>query len=766
MEKFGKSQSVKRVEDQRFLTGQGRYIDDIAPEGALYALFLRSPVAHGTITTLDMEDARAMPGVHAVWGGTDLQAAGVEMDCSGSVVPNRDGTKGARPLRPVLALDRVRFVGEQIAVVVAETLDQARDAIEAIMLDIDDLPVHMGLATGGEPLHAEAPGNLAFDFGLGHEDETAAALKEAAHVVRLRVDDNRVICNSMEPRGYYAEMKDGRLHVAQNGQGVWGPKSGLAKILGMDAADIRVTNPDTGGGFGMKGMNYPEMYVVAFAARELNAPVRWMSDRTEAMLTDNAGRDLVTDVTIGFDADHRIVGYHLDTVANMGAHNSQFAQHIQTELFSKVLTGTYDIKTAYMRCQGVYTNTTPVDAYRGAGRPEAIFVLERTMDEAARQLGVSGWDLRRKNFITPEAFPYTTVSGVTYDVGNFAAVLDRVETTAELVGFAGRKAASARDGKLRGVGLCFYIESILGSPEETTRVDFADGGAKIYVGTQSNGQGHETVFGNFLSDHSGIPLDRITFVQGDSDEIAKGGGTGGSRSATVQNTATLKTVEVMVEAFSAFLADHEGVETADVSFDDERFRVTGSNLSPTMLEVADLAREAGREDLLSHSATITLDGRSFPNGAHLAEVEVDPETGVVSLEKYTVVDDFGNLLNPMIVEGQIHGGVAQGLGQALKEHVVYDEDGQLLTATFMDYGMPLAEEMPMIGFSTQPTPSVYNPLGMKGCGEAGTVGALAAVANAVLDAVWDTGVREIQMPFTPHRVWQTLQSVKDDSAAA
>ncbi|MCA1777341.1 MAG: xanthine dehydrogenase family protein molybdopterin-binding subunit [Loktanella sp.] len=707
MEKFGKSQSVKRVEDQRFLTGQGRYIDDIAPEGALYALFLRSPVAHGTITTLDMEDARAMPGVHAVWGGTDLQAAGVEMDCSGSVVPNRDGTKGARPLRPVLALDRVRFVGEQIAVVVAETLDQARDAVEAILLDIDDLPVHMALATGGEALHAEAPENLAFDFGLGHEDETAAALKGAAHVVRLRVDDNRIICNSMEPRGYYAEMKDGRLHVAQNGQGVWGPKSGLARILGMDAADIRVTNPDTGGGFGMKGMNYPEMYVVAFAARELDAPVRWMSDRTEAMLTDNAGRDLVTEVTIGFDADHRIVGYHLDSVANMGAHNSQFAQHI-----------------------------------------------------------LSGWDLRRKNFIKPEAFPYTTVSGVTYDVGNFAAVLDRVEATADLAGFVDRKAASASDGKLRGVGLCFYIESILGSPEETTRVDFADGGARIYVGTQSNGQGHETVFGNFLSDHSGIPLDRITFVQGDSDEIAKGGGTGGSRSATVQNTATLKTVEVMVAAFSAFLADHEGVETGDVSFDDERFRVKGSNLSPTMLEVADLAREAGREDLLSHSATITLDGRSFPNGAHMAEVEVDPETGVVSLVKYTVVDDFGNLLNPMIVEGQIHGGVAQGLGQALKEHVVYDEDGQLLTATFMDYGMPLAEEMPMVGFSTQPTPSVYNPLGMKGCGEAGTVGALAAVANAVLDAVWDTGVREIQMPFTPHRVWQTLQSVKEDSAAA
>ncbi len=766
MEKFGKSQSVRRVEDLRFLTGYGRYVDDVVPEGALHAYFLRSTVAHGEIATLDVDDARDMPGVHLVVTADDLIVAGVKIGMQGVTVKNQDGSKGAAPVRPILAHGRVRHVGEAVAMIVADDLLAAKDAAEMIMLDIDDLPVHVDLAVGGDAIHPEAPENRAFDWGMGDEAETQAAIASAAHVVTAEVFDNRVIVNSMEPRGCYAEVTDGRLHVACNGQGVWATKADLAHQFDMPADQIRVTTPDVGGGFGMKAMRYAEPFCAAHAARILDRPVRWMSERTEAMLSDNAGRDLTTTATLAFDANYRITAYHIDTVANMGAYNSQFAQAIQTDLFSKVLMGTYDVQTAYMRTRGIYTNTTPVDAYRGAGRPEAIFVLERIMDEAARQLGVDPWELREKNFITPSQFPYTTVSGVTYDVGDFMQVLGSAGREADRSGFAARRAASQAAGKLRGQGLCYYIESILGDPAETTTVEFADGGALIYVGTQSNGQGHETVYAQFLEDQTGIPADRITVVQGDSDRIATGGGTGGSRSVTVQNTATLATVEVMLAGFTAFLAEAEGVDASAVSFDDERFRIAGSNLTPTMLEVADMARDAGRDDLLTHSARIKLDNRSFPNGAHVAEVEIDPETGVVTVDRYTVVDDFGNLINPMLAEGQVHGGVAQGVGQALTERVVFDEDGQLLTASFMDYAMPRADDIPMIGFSTECTPSLYNPMGMKGCGEAGTVGALAAISNAVIDALWETGVRKVDMPFTPHRIWQAIKLAKGDSAAA
>ncbi|UWQ98607.1 xanthine dehydrogenase family protein molybdopterin-binding subunit [Rhodobacteraceae bacterium S2214] len=766
MEKFGRSQSVKRVEDLRFLTGHGRYIEDIAPEGALHAFFLRSYAAHADISELDVADARALDGVALVLTAEDLETAGVKLSMKPSIIKNIDGTKAADPARPLLAKGRVRHVGEAIAVVIADTVETAKDAAEMIGLMLDDLDVHLDLATGGAEIHPEAPQNLSFTYGNGAEAETKAAIDAAAHVVTVDVPDNRVIAASMEPRGCFAEITDERLHVAVNGQGVWGPKSDLAYHLGMDKSHIRVTNPDTGGGFGMKAMMYPETIVVAHAARLLGKPVRWMSERTEAMLTDNAGRDLTTTATLALDADYKITGYHLDSVCNLGAYNSGYAQFIQTDLFSKVLMGTYDVQAAYMRTIGVYTNTTPVDAYRGAGRPEAIFVLERVMDEAARQLGIDAWDLRRKNFIAPDQFPYTTATGVTYDVGEFANLLTRAGDEADIAGFAGRKAKSAAQGKLRGHGLCYYIESILGAPTETARVDFAEDGALIFVGTQSNGQGHETVFAQFLADQTGIPADQVRVIQGDSDLIPTGGGTGGSRSVTVQNTATLATVEKITTAFAAFLSDIEGVPATEISFDDERFRIPGSNLTPTMLEVADMARDAGRDDLLSHTATITLENRSFPNGAHVAEVEIDPETGVLEVTNYSVVDDFGNLINPMLVAGQVHGGVAQGIGQAVTERVVFDDYGQLLTASFMDYGMPRADDVPMIKFATQGTPSKYNPMGMKGCGEAGTVGALAAVTNAVVDALWDQGVRDATMPFTPHRIWTMLQKAKENSAAA
>ncbi|MEL7116281.1 MAG: molybdopterin cofactor-binding domain-containing protein, partial [Pseudomonadota bacterium] len=649
--------------------------------------------------------------------------------------------------------------------VIAETMAAAKDAAELIAFDYTDLDPHVDLATGGPEIHPEAPGNIGVDYAFGDAAATEAAFQTAAHHLTYEIGDNRIICNSMEPRAAWADWQDGRLLFTFGGQGVWGVKGDLAKAYGLDADDVSVQIPDVGGGFGMKGFLYPEYLVLPQAARATGRPVRWMAERTEAMLTDNSGRGLTSTVEMALDADHRIIAYRVKNIFDLGAYNSGMGQGIQTELFIKVMMGTYDCQTAYLRSTGVYTNTTQVDAYRGAGRPEAIYVLERAMDYAARELGLHPWEFRRKNFIKPDQFPYKTATGELYDVGDFGAVLSKAEKEADVDGFAARKAAAAAKRKLRGIGLSYYIESILGDPTEHAQVAFnEDGTATIFVGTQSNGQGHETVYATFLSDQTGIPLDKISVVQGDSDQIPVGGGTGGSRSVTTQASATLATVHVMVTAYSEFLAGEMGVAPEDVTFDDERFRADGSNLTPTFLEAADMARAAGREDLLSFREKATLPGRSYPNGAHIAEIEIDPDTGVTEVVRYTVTDDFGNLINPLLAEGQVHGGVVQGIGQAVQERVVYDDEGQLLTATFMDYAMPRADDVPWIDFTTYPVPSTANALGMKGCGEAGTVGALAAVANAVLDAVWERGVTRADMPFTPSRMWELLSDQESEAA--
>ncbi len=761
MDKFGKAQTAPRREDVRFLTGAGRYVDDIAPGDALHAIFFRSPVAHADIAVLDVQEARAAPGVQAVLTADDLESAGVELAMKADTVKNRDGTDAPDPFRPVLAKGRVRHVGEAIAIVIAETLDQARDAAELIGFDYEERDVHIEATPGGLALHDVAPDNIAYDWALGDEEATEAAFANAAHRVEMRVEHNRIIPNSMEPRGCFAEWAEGRVHLSVNGQGVWGAKRVLTRQLGLPGDDVRVTNPDVGGGFGTKAMMYPEYVVVAHAARALGRPVRWMSERTEAMLTDNAGRDLVSTARMAFDDDHRLIAYRVDILSNLGAYNSQFGQFIQSNASSRVLTGVYDVQDVFVSAKGVYTNTTPVDAYRGAGRPEAIYTIERMMDRAARQMGVDPWALREKNFI--KTFPYKTASGELYDVGDFTRVLGRVRREADVAGFPARREAAKAAGKLRGIGLCCYIESILGSASEDAKIEFrGDGTVALYVGTQSNGQGHETVFAHFLADRSGIPAEQIVVVQGDSDLIPQGGGTGGSRSVTVQGTATIATIEKMVAAFQPFL--QEALEVEAVDFDGTAFRAPGTNYAITLVEAAEMARKAGRDELLTHAASATLPGRSYPNGAHVAEVEVDPETGQVDVVAYTVTDDFGVLIHPQLAEGQVHGGVAQGLGQAITERVVFDETGQLLTASFMDYGMPRADTLPMIGFTTEPVPSTANPIGMKGCGEAGTVGALAAIANAVADALAPAGVTDVQMPFTPLRVWSWLN--QEDPIAA
>ena len=759
MEKFGKSQSVLRTEDDRFLTGEGNYIDDSTPSDSLYAYFFRSQVAHAKIVNLNVDDASGAAGVHGIFIAEDLENNGVKNDLVGVTVKNHDGTDGASPKRPLLAKERVRFVGEPIALVIANTIQNAKDAAELIEVDYDDLPVSTELKKSKYTIHPEAPENVAFEWHLGDKNKTDAIFEKADKIVSMEGSNNRVIVNSMEPRGCYANWENERLHMSFSGQGVWTHKSFASDILGLRAEQIRVTNPDVGGGFGMKGMGYPEEFLVSFAAIKLKKPVRWMSERTEAMLSDNAGRDLKHFAELAFDRTNKIVAYRVFTCCNLGAYNSRFGQNIQTGLFAKVLMGAYDVQNTYLNVTGFYTNTTQVDAYRGAGRPEAIYLLERMLDRAARELKIDPLELRRINFIKKNNFPYKTSTGELIDVGDFDRVLSAAEKSADIKGFERRKKESKANGRLRGLGLCYYIESILGDPSEEAKVVFEeDGDVKIYVGTQSNGQGHETVFAQFLSDQTGIPAEKITVVQGDSDLIPHGGGTGGSRSVTVQNNATLATVDKVIQLFSQYLAEKLKVDVTDIEFDDITFRIRGSNFTPNMLEVAKMASDDQRSDLLTHSAKATLDARSFPNGAHFAEVEIDPETGFIQVVRYSVVDDFGNLINPMLAEGQVHGGVAQGIGQALYEHVVFDEEGQLLTATFMDYGMPRAQDLPYYKFETECVPSTANIMGMKGCGEAGTVGALAAVANAVQDALWEIGVQQVDMPFTSEKIWSMINS--------
>jgi carbon-monoxide dehydrogenase large subunit len=754
--KFGQAQPLRRREDARFLTGKGRYVEDIAPAEALTAVFLRSDRAHGRIVALDCDAAREMPGVHAVLTADDLAAAGVTLAMWGMRLKGAAG-----PERPVLARGHVRFAGEALACVIADSRTAAMDALEAIEVEIEEMEPALALAEGGPQIHPDALDNRAYDWSAGDAGAVAAALETSAKVVALEVIHNRVTAASMEPRAAFAEWEAGRLHLAVNGQGVWFQKTELARMLGLAKDAVRVTNPDVGGGFGMKAMCYPEYVVIAAAARMLGRPVAWAATRSEAMLTDNGGRDLVARAEMGFDASGKITAYRVNLVSNLGAYNSQYAQEIQSELFAKVLTGVYDIPKAALRAVGVYTNTTPIDAYRGAGRPEAILTIERMMDEAARVLGIDPFDLRARNHIT--RFPYVNIVDEEIDVGDFGAVLADARARADVAGFAARRAESAARGMLRGMGLCQYIEAILGAPDETARVTLdPDGGATLYVGTQSNGQGHESVYSRMVSAATGIAQDMIRVVEGDSDLIARGGGTGGSRSVTVQGAATRETLVRMVEAFVPFLAAEWGAEGVD--FADGEFAVPGTNRRIGLAGAAELARDRGRTDLLDRSATITLEGRSFPNGVHLAEVEIDPETGALMLDRYTVVDDFGTLIAPNLVLGQVQGGVAQGFGQAVTEDIAYDETGQLLSGSFMDYAMPRADQVPGVDFHTLPTYTSTNPLGMKGCGEAGTVGALAAVSNAVRDALAPVGVTRVDMPFTPLRLWRSINEARDGAA--
>ncbi|HEX5080332.1 MAG TPA: xanthine dehydrogenase family protein molybdopterin-binding subunit [Geminicoccaceae bacterium] len=780
MAKFGVGQSVRRVEDQRFITGTGRYTDDINLPGQAYGYALRSPEAHARITKIDVAEAKLAPGVLAVITGAEIEAKGTnELPCAIPMV-NRDGSEGINPLRPVLCTDRVRHVGDHVAFVVAETLTQAKDAAELIAVDYESLPSVIDTETAadaGRPLvHDNVPSNLAFDWQHGDADAVDRVLAGAAHVTKVRIINNRLVANPMEPRAAIGEYDaaSGQLTLHACTQGGWLFTGPLAGVLKIEPEKVRVLTPDVGGGFGMKAFFYPEYALAAWASRQLGRPVKWTAERSsDAFLSDVMGRDHVTEAELGFDADHRIVGMRVLTTANMGAYCNLFAPFIPTGAALKVLPGVYDIKNMVYRVKGVLTNTTPVDAYRGAGRPESIYLMERLMDAAARELGEDPPELRRKNFITASAMPFKTVAGEIYDSGEFARVMDAALQEADWSGIGRRRSEARARGMRRGIGMAYYIESTMGDPQEMAAIKFEeDGTVSVAVGTQSNGQGHETAYAQLLHERLGVPFEKIRIVQGDTSLLKLGGGTGGSRSLTAEGMAIRDCAEDVIERGRHYAAQELETAVADIEYDrgTAEFGVIGTDRRIGLLDLARKARATanppeGFEGGLDAEATAQIDAYTFPNGCHIAEVEVDPDTGVAEIVNYVAVDDFGVVLNPMLVAGQVHGGVVQGIGQALYEHAVYDDNGQLLSGSFMDYCMPRADGVPAMKVSTIEVPCKNNPMGVKGCGEAGSVASPAAVINAIIDALADLGVTSVDMPATPQSLWRLIQEHRQPIAA-
>lgn len=770
MTKFGVAQAVRRVEDIRFITGTGEYADDIRLEGQLFAVVVRSPYAHAKILSVDADDAKTLPGVVDIVTGQELQDAGVGGLPSLWPVKNKDGSKRAEPPHFALAHDKVRHVGDGVAFVVAESLAQAREAAEAVMVDYEPLDAVADARKAKEPdaplLHDSAPGNLVFDFENGDEAGTKSAFDKAAKVVRIELINQRVVANSMEARTSIADYdaEADKITLYTSTQGGWGIKRQLAGCLGLEDSQVRVVTPDVGGGFGMKLFFYPEHILSAYAARKLKKPVRWISDRQEAFLTDTQGRDHWSWAEMAIDENAKFLGLRVHTTANLGAYLSTMSCLIPTAAHAKVLAGVYDILVMYFDVHGVMTNTTPVDAYRGAGRPEAIYLIERLVNRVAMETGLDQDEVRRRNFIRPEQMPYKTSTGETYDSGEFGRLMERALEEADWQGFAARKAESAKAGLKRGRGLCYYIEATAGMPEESAAIRFdEDGTVSVFVGTQSNGQGHETAFTQLICDRLGIDAEKVKIVMGDTDAIPTGGGTGGSRSLVSTCTAIHAMSDAVIEKGKAAAARHFETSAVDIEFGDGSFSVAGTDRRIDILTLADEARKmalAGEIEALDTRETAKFNPVTYPNGCHVCEVEVDPDTGVTRIDRWTVVDDFGNVVNPLFVESQVHGGIAQGVGQAMLEHGYFDEDGQLLAGSFMDYAMPRAYDLPNFDFHREEVPCKSNMLGTKGCGEAGCLAGPPALINAIIDALSDLGVTQIDMPATPQAVWRAIQAAK------
>jgi len=768
--KFGTNQAIRRKEDQRFITGNGRYTDDIDFPGQAFLSFLRSPYAHGELRTLDVSAAREAPGVIAVYTCEDLAAAGVK-DVPGAGLPPESSGESRKPLQqPPLARGRVRYVGEPLAAVLAASPLLAKDATELIELEIDDLDavvtIEDAIGQDAPQVHDSVPGNRFGGLGYGDAASTSEAFDRAAHTVGIEIRNNRLAPTAMEPRGCNVTMdgESGRLILYQGCQGVHSLRDRIVEVLGLDPDGLQVIAPDVGGAFGLKFFLQCETVVAVFACRATGRSVKWIADRSESFLSDLHGRDHVSRAELALDEDGRFLAVRATINANIGAYCSQ-AGPIIPWFGACMTTGVYDIPAAHVEVHDIVTNTVPVDAYRGAGRPEAAYLIERLVDQAAKELEIPGPELRRRNFIRADQFPYETPTGRVYDSGDYEKLMDGALARSDWDAFEERRAESAARGQLRGIGMSFYVEicSVLGGEQAHLRFE-PDGRITVLVGTQSTGQGHETSYAQMVAAALAVDIDSIDVVEGDSARVPTGEGTVGSRSMVIGGSSLVRTIESLIESGRRMAAEMLEAAYADIEFADGRYTIAGTDRSVPLGEVARATYddEQRPEDVspgLASSAHFSPEGGTFPNGCHVCEVEVDPETGVISILRYTVEDDVGIVINPLILEGQIVGGVAQGLGQAYGEHAVYDRDsGQLLTASFQDYTMPRADWMPEVDFRYQEIPSPRNPLGVKGAGEAGTVGAAPALVNAVLNALACRGIDHLDMPLTPLSIWQQLGS--------
>jgi aerobic carbon-monoxide dehydrogenase large subunit len=767
--KFGIGQPVHRKEDPRLLRGQGRYADDIALPGQAFARVVRSHHAHGRLRGIDAAAALALPGVLAVYTAADFVCAGYGAILCKLPLKNADGSPLFAPPRPIFATERVRYVGEPLAMVVAETAQGAEDAAELVIPDIEPMAAvsypEAALAADAPRLHAERT-NLCLDWRFGDDGAAERAFAEAAHVSRVRLVNNRIVVAAMEPRAAVAEFdrSSGRFTLHVGCQGVFGLRRALAEdLLRIDPERLRVLSYNVGGSFGMKAGAYPEYVGILHAAQALRRPVKWCDERSDSFVSDQQGRGTIIEGELALDHDGNFLAVRVRTTADMGAYLTAFGPAMPAVNMQKNLPSLYRTPVVAISTRCVFTNTVPIGPYRGAGRPEANYVMERLVDTAARDTGRDPAAFRRQNLIPKHAMPYRAASGLDYDSGDFGAVLDAGLEQADWAGFAARREASEAKGRLRGRGLACYLEVTAPPNPEMGGIRFEpDGRVTIVTGTLDYGQGHASAFAQVLVERLGLPFELIDLVQGDSDQLLVGGGTGGSRSIMASGKALLEASAEVIEKGRALAGHFLEAAAADIEFAAGTFRIAGTDRAIALLDLAARVRGSTRlPDDLPHSLDAALITDSppcaFPNGCHVAEVEIDPETGAVRLDRYTAVDDFGTLVNPMLAEGQVHGGVAQGIGQALLEHAVYDRQGQLLAGSFMDYALPRADAVPPIAVGFHPVPATSNPLGVKGCGEAGVTGALPAVMNAVIDALAARGVRHLDMPATPERIWRALQ---------
>jgi len=775
--------SVRRKEDQRFLSGLGNYTDDINRPGQLYAYIKRSDRAHARINRIDTTAAKAAPGVVAVFTGADLAADNVGGLPCGWQIHNKDGTPMAEPPHPVLAQGKVRHVGDPIAVVIAESRQAAKDAAEKLVIDLTDLPasasIRAAIAPGAAPVHDDVAGNICYDWHLGDKDATDAAFAGAHKVVRLELENNRLIPNAMEPRAAIGDFDtssgDFTLYTTSQNPHVIRLLMG-AFVLNIPENKLRVVAPDVGGGFGSKIYHYAEEAIVTWAAGKVRRPVKWTAERTESFMSDAHGRDHDSVAEMAIDAQGNFLGLRVKTLANMGAYLSTFAPCIPTYLYGTLLAGVYKTPAIYVEVKAVFSNTVPVDAYRGAGRPEATFLLERLVDAIAHDTGIDRVELRKRNFIPTAAFPYQTPVALQYDSGDYFGTLDGALKGANWAGFEARRTAAKARGKLRGIGISTYLEACGIAPSAvvgslgaraglyevgTVRVH-PTGSVTVLTGSHSHGQGHETTFAQLVVDQLGVPLSQVEIVHGDTAKIPFGMGTYGSRSLAVGGSAMVKAMDKIIAKGKKIAAHLMEAAVEDIEFKDGKFSVAGTDKVKALAEIslaAYVPHNYPIEELepgLDETAFYDPKNFTFPGGCHVAEVEIDPETGTVSVENFTAVDDVGRVINPMIVEGQVQGGVAQGIGQALLEHAVYDASGQLLSGSMMDYTMPRADNLPNISVGHATTLCTHNPLGAKGCGEVGAIGSPPAVINAIVDALKDYKVRHMNMPATPEKIWSII----------